>query len=159
VDVLATIRPDSWGFPLFLHVLGAMVAVGGLALAAAYLGGAWRSRSAGSLRNGFRALLYGAIPGYIVMRGGAEWLFVKEHWDDVDPEPDWIGIGYGIADIGLLFLIIATIVSGTASRRALATGDGETAQAGNASVRTTTILVSVLLVAYVVAIWAMTTKP
>ena len=30
MDVLASIRPDSWNFPLFLHVLGAMVLVGGL---------------------------------------------------------------------------------------------------------------------------------
>ncbi len=29
--VLASIRPDSWNFPLFLHVLGAMILVGGLA--------------------------------------------------------------------------------------------------------------------------------
>jgi hypothetical protein len=163
VDLLAVtargVRPDDWDLPLFLHILGAIVLVGGVVLALAYLAGAWRNRSAVSLRSGFRALLYGAIPGYIVMRGAAEWAFVKEHWDDVDPEPDWIGIGYAVADVGLLFLIIATIVSGVASRRALAAGDGEAAQAGNASVRTATILVSVLVVAYVIAIWAMTTKP
>ena len=28
--VLAAIRPDSWNFPLFVHVLGAMILVGGL---------------------------------------------------------------------------------------------------------------------------------
>ena len=32
--VLASIRPDSWNFPLFLHVLGAMVLVGAVTAAA-----------------------------------------------------------------------------------------------------------------------------
>ena len=30
MSVLAAIRPDSWNFPLFLHVFGAMILVGGL---------------------------------------------------------------------------------------------------------------------------------
>ena len=29
--VLATIRPDEWNFPLFLHVFGAMLLVGATA--------------------------------------------------------------------------------------------------------------------------------
>ena len=159
MDALATIRPDDWNVALFVHVLGAMIATGGLALSLAYLAGAWRSRSADSLRAGFRALLYGAIPGYIVMRGAAQWIYSKEHLDDLPTDPDWIGIGFIVTDAGLLFLLIATITSGVASRRALAGGGGEAAQAGNASVRTTTVLVSLLLIAYVVAIWAMTAKP
>ena len=28
--MLASIRPDSWNLPLFVHVLGAMILVGGL---------------------------------------------------------------------------------------------------------------------------------
>jgi hypothetical protein len=28
MSALAVIRPDSWNFPLFLHVLGAMILVG-----------------------------------------------------------------------------------------------------------------------------------
>ena len=27
-SVLAAVRPDSWNFPLFVHVLGAMILVG-----------------------------------------------------------------------------------------------------------------------------------
>ncbi len=30
MSILAAVRPDSWNFPLFLHVLGAMILVGGL---------------------------------------------------------------------------------------------------------------------------------
>jgi hypothetical protein len=159
VDALATIRPDDWNLALFVHVLGAMVATGALALALAYLAGAWRSGSAESLRAGFRALLYGALPGFIVMRLAAQWIYVKEHLDDLPEDPEWIKLGFIITDAGLLFLLIATIVSGVSSRRALAAGGGEGATAGGLSVRATTVLVSVLLVAYVVAIWAMTTKP
>ena len=38
MSVVALIRPDSWNFPLFLHVLGAMILVGGLLAGAATLG-------------------------------------------------------------------------------------------------------------------------
>ena len=34
---LAAIRPDEWGLPLFLHVLGAFTMVGALVMAASYL--------------------------------------------------------------------------------------------------------------------------
>ena len=94
MDALATIRPDDWSLPLFLHILGAMVAVGGLVLALAYLAGAWRGRSPESLRAGFRALLWAAIPGFLVMRVAAQWLYVEEHLDDLWTDPDWIGIGF-----------------------------------------------------------------
>ena len=40
MTVLALIRPDSWEFPLFLHVLGAMVLVGGLLTGASSLASA-----------------------------------------------------------------------------------------------------------------------
>ena len=39
----ASVRPDSWNFPLFLHVLGAMVLVALLAAAAVVLTAALRS--------------------------------------------------------------------------------------------------------------------
>ena len=35
--VIATVRPDSWNFPLFVHVLGAMILVGGLLTGASIL--------------------------------------------------------------------------------------------------------------------------
>jgi hypothetical protein len=159
VDALAAIRPDDWNLALFLHVLGAMAATGALVLALAYLAGAWRDRSAASLRAGYRALLYGAIPGYLVMRLSAQWIYAKEHLDDLETDPDWIGIGFAVADLGLLVLIVATTMAGVTSRRALAAAGEGDAQAGNGAIRTTTILVGLLVVAYVVALWAMTTKP
>ena len=134
-----------------------MVATGGLVLAFVYFTAAWRGDSARAFRAGFRALLYGAIPGYIVMRGGSEWILSEEGLRDLDPQPEWIGIGYIVADAGLLFLLIATIASGISSRRALAAGDGATT--GTGAIRASAVLCGLLLVAYVVAVWAMTVKP
>lgn len=154
----AIVRPDDWNLALFVHILGAMVVVGALALALVYLSAAWRGESAESLRAGFKALLYGAIPGYIVMRGSAQWVYSKEHLGDAPSDPSWIGIGFGVADGGLLLLLIATIVTGVASRRAVAAGDGSVA-APSMGVRVAAVLCGVMVLAYVVAIWAMTTKP
>ena len=69
-------RPDSWNFPLLLHVLGAMVLVGGLLTGAAAL--ALARGEARLLRLGYWSLLAVALPGYVAMRIGAEWIFSKE---------------------------------------------------------------------------------
>jgi hypothetical protein len=157
---LAAIRPDDWSLALFFHVLGAMVMVGGLVLALVYLVAAFRGDSAPALRRGFLSLLYAAIPGFIVMRVGAEWIYAKEGLDDLPSDPNWIGIGYGISDLGLLLLVLATVVAGLAARRAQPGAGGEArVSSGGASVRLATTIVSALLVMYVFAIWAMTTKP
>ena len=156
--LLATVRPDDWNLALFFHVLGAMIVVGGLVLGLVYLAAAWRGDSAESLRAGFKALLYVALPGYIVMRGGAEGIYSKEHLDEATSDPSWIGIGFGVADAGLLFLLIATITAGVASRRAQAGGEGA-ASPPVIGVRVAASLCAVMVLAYVVAIWAMTAKP
>jgi len=152
--VLATIRPDSWDFPLLLHVLGAMLLVGTLILAASALMLAWRDGSASLVRLGYRSLLIGALPAWIVMRGAAEWIADKEGLtgDDV---PSWVDIGYGTADSGFVLLLISTVLAGLAMRRA---GRAEGSGGGGFS-RASTVLVSLLLIAYLVAIWAMATKP
>ena len=142
MSVLAAIRPDDWNLALFVHILGAMVLVGSLALVAT-------SIAADNLRLGFRVLWIAVIPSWIVMRVAAQWIASKENIDDLDPEPDWVGIGYATSEGSFLLLIIATICAGIAARRARGGG-----------LRTATlVLVGVSLIAYVVAIWAMTTKP
>jgi hypothetical protein len=149
----AAVRPDSWNFPLFLHVLGAGVLVGLLAVAAAVLIAAARAgddRTA-AVRLAFRTLLIGAIPAYLVMRIGAEWIADKENLTDSDAS--WIGIGYSVADGGLLLLIIMNVLAGLAYRRARRGGQPLTL------VRWTTGLTLLLIVAYAVALWAMATKP
>jgi hypothetical protein len=161
VELAATIRPDDWNVALFLHVLGAMVAVGGLTLALVYLAAAWRGRAPESLRAGFRSLLYGAIPGYVVMRGAAQWIYVEEHLDELETDPAWIEIGFAVTDAGLLLLIIATIVSGISSRRRPAGVGAETPDdlGGTGGIRVSAVLVGVLLIAYLITLWAMTAKP
>jgi quinol-cytochrome oxidoreductase complex cytochrome b subunit len=149
----AAVRPDSWNFPLFLHVLGATTLVGLLAVAVAVLIAAARGgddRTA-AVRLAFRTLLIGAIPAYLVMRIGAEWIADKEHLTDSDAS--WIGIGYSVADGGLLILIILNVLAGLAYRRARRGGQPV------ALLRWTTGLTLLLILAYGVALWAMATKP
>jgi hypothetical protein len=148
LTVLAAVRPDSWNLPLFVHIFGAMLLVGALVLAAMYLFAAWRGDSPDLLRYALRALTLGAFPGYIVLRGSSEWIADKEGWNDVDPAPDWIDLGYIIADAGFVFLVIASLAGWLALRRGVTGG-----------VRVAAVLVALLLVADVIAIWAMTTKP
>jgi hypothetical protein len=149
---LATVRPDSWNFPLFLHVAGAMVLVGALVVVAWALVKAWRGDSAGFTRLAFHTLLYVAIPSFIVMRGGAQWIASKEKLEDADLA--WIGIGFGTSDLGLVLLIAATITAGVAARR-LAREPGTTSK----NARAAAVLTIIPLVLYLVAIWAMTAKP
>jgi hypothetical protein len=142
MSLLAAIRPDDWNIALFVHILGAMALVGSLVLVAT-------SIAADNLRLGFRTLWIAVIPSWIVMRVAAEWIASKENVNDIDPTPAWVDIGYSTSEGSFLLLIIATICAGIAARRARGGG-----------LRTATlVLVGISLVAYVVAVWAMSTKP
>jgi hypothetical protein len=152
VSSLALIRPDDWGLPLFLHVFGAMVLVGALGLSAVSLIAAWSSGSPALIRLGYKTLFYGALPGYIVFRIGAEWIADKEGLSDSNLT--WIGIGYGVSDMGFLLLLISLIVGGVSVRRM-----NRGSEPSAISARVVTGLVSVVLVAYLVAVWAMSVKP
>jgi len=146
-------RPDGWDLPLFVHILGAMLLVGGLTLSAVSLIAAWRSGSAALTKLGFMSLFYGALPGYVVMRGGAQWIAHKEHLEDSDVS--WIGIGFGVSDMGFVLLIVSLVIGGIAVRRINRGGGGSP----SVSARIATGLVSLFLIASLVAVWAMTTKP
>ncbi len=149
MSVLASIRPDSWNFPLLLHVLGAMVLVGSAALGSvAALGSSSSTESAFLRRLAFRSFLIVALPAYIVMRVGAEWLYSKEFPDDPDTAPTWIDVGYMTADAGALVLLVTLILSGLAVRRG---NPGLTRAAG--------ILSLIAVIAWLVAVWAMGGKP
>lgn len=156
--MLAAIRPDSWNVALLLHVLGAMILIGGLvtAFAAQLLG--WRPRSpAGAVtfaRVSFWSLLCAAVPGWILMRIGAEWIWTKEGWDDVSDEPDWLGIGWTTADLGGLLILLSVILAGL-GLRGLRRGGGAT----SVLARIATLLTAIALVAYLVTVWAMSGKP
>jgi hypothetical protein len=147
---VAAVRPDSWNLPLLLHVGGAMVLVGALVTALAALLAARRSDAAVLTRLGYRTLLYAALPAFVLMRVGAELIASKE---DVPDDVGWIGIGYGISDGGLLLMIIATVLAGLGARRVQRQG------APGGSMTVATALTVLTVVAYVVAVWAMTAKP
>ncbi len=147
---MAAIRPDAWNLPLLLHVLGAMVAMGGLVLALTALAATRGADAVASVRLGYRALLLGTLPAYVVMRASAEWIADKEGINDLDEPPSWVDIGYMVAEPGLVLIIVATVLTGLAARRASAEGNG---------VKVATALVALTVLAYLVAIWAMTTKP
>jgi hypothetical protein len=144
------LRPDSLNLPLFVHVLGAMILVGGLLAASASVITA--RGDVRTLRIGVMTLLFVCLPGYIVMRGGAQWIYSREHLDELPEDPAWIGIGFITADAGALLLIISLILGGLGLRRVRSGG-------GTGLLRASLIISVVLLAAYIVAIWAMGAKP
>jgi hypothetical protein len=151
MTVLAQVRPDSWNFPLFLHVGGAMILVGAVLTSASAL---LVARGDGRLlRMGYRALLIVGLPGYILMRVGAEWIADKEGFNAKGaPEPTWLGIGYSVADGSAVLLLIALIVGGIGASR-VRKGRG-----GQGLLRATMVIAIILLVAYTVTVWAMAGK-
>jgi hypothetical protein len=145
----AVVRPNDWELPLLVHVGGAMLLVGSLVVVMALTAAAVRGDGDGAhlTRVGLRVLLLGALPSYVAMRAGAEWVASKQDWGD----PAWIGIGYVVSDGGFLLIVIATVLAWRATRRGAA---------GPGGLGTAVVGVSaVLLLALTVTIWAMTTKP
>ena len=152
-SLLAAVRPDSWNFPLFVHVLGAMILVGGLLAGASTL--LFARGDTRFLRLGYWTLLAVALPGYVMMRIGAQWIYSKEGWDDLPAgvdDPTWIGIGFIVADAGALLVLIALILGGIGVRR-LRNGGG----AG--LLKAAMVIAWIVLAAALVAVWAMAGKP
>ena len=135
--------PDEANLPLFLHILGAMALIGALLLAATALS----PGRDGSVRLGFRSLLFAALPSYLVMRIAAQWVADEEGL--ADSEAAWITIGYITSEFGLLLMIAATVCAGISNRRGGRPG----------LTRAAFFLTAFLIAMYVVTIWAMTTKP
>jgi hypothetical protein len=152
MTMLASIRPDDINVALLVHVFGAMVLVGGLVTAAGAGIVGWRDEESTLRRFSYKTLLAVVLPGYIVMRIGAEWTYAKEHLDDLPDDPGWLGIGYITADLGALLLLIALIVGGIGLRLSR-TGRG------GALLKSSTVIATILLAAYIVTVWAMGAKP
>jgi hypothetical protein len=141
-------RPDSWNFPLLLHVAGAAVLFGAVAAAAVSTLAADRVAQPEFMRRlAFWSLLIVGLPAYIVMRIGAEWLYSKGY-DELEEDPTWLSIGFIVADAGLLVFVIALVLAGIAMWRR---NSGLGKAAG--------VLSIVLLLAMIVAVWAMGGKP
>jgi len=152
--LLGAVRPGAWEFPLFLHVLGAMLLVGALVTVLSALVLSWRREGADAAlltRFAFRSLLLAVLPSFVLMRVAAQWTFSREFGEAANP--DWVDIGYLTADLGVPVLVLAAILAGLAMR---GTRRGDTL---GLTGRVATVIVALLVAAYLVAMWAMTTKP
>ena len=149
MTVLAALRPDEWDLPLFVHVLGATILVGGVLTSASVLG--FARGDARLLRLGYFTLLAVALPGWIVMRVGAQWIYEEEGFQGGE-EPTWMAIGWATADPGGALLVAGLVAGGIGVRR-LDSGRG------SGLLRATLVISVVLLAAYIASIWAMSAKP
>jgi len=153
-ELLAAFRPDDQSFALLLHLVGATVAFGALLASAACL--ALARGETRLLRLGYFSLLLVALPGWILMRLAGEWLYRLQDWNNLPEQidqPAWLGIGHVVADWGGLVFLVSLAVGGVGVRR-LSDGKG-----GGGLLKVTMLISLVLIVAYVVAVWAMTGKP
>jgi hypothetical protein len=150
---LAMLRADRLDFPLFVHVLGAMILVGGLVAGAAALG--YARGDVRFVRLGYWSLVVVSLPGWVLMRVGGSWIASREGWDDLPPgasKPTWLDTGTAIADVGGVVLFVALVAGGAGIYRLRHGG-------GAALLKVTLVLSLVLLAAYTVAVWAMAGKP
>lgn len=156
MTVLAIQRASDVEFPLFLHVLGAVLLMGALLIAATALVAAWRrtdAREVTSLtRIGLWTILVGVFPSYVLMRVGAQWTESASDYPDAF-DPAWLGIGYITADAGALVTLIAIVLAIIGLRRLR--GPASRVVLG----RIVAGLSLLLIAAYAVAVWAMTAKP
>ena len=147
---LGLVRPDDENLPLLVHILGASILVGGLLTGASLLG--FSRGSVSMLRLGYWTMLAVALPGLVLMRIGAEWIYRTSVWDDLEDEPTWIMIGGVTADVGGALFLVSLAVGGFGIYR-LREGTGE------GLLKATMVIGLILLAAYVVAVWAMAGKP
>jgi hypothetical protein len=168
---IVAFRPDSWNVPLLIHITGAVILVGGVLGAAAAL--ALGHGDVGKVKLGYYSLLFVAFPGLVLTKIGATAIWSKEsshsfigaafpHTDD----PRWIMVGGTALDGGAGLLVLALIIGWFGLRR-MEGGESDFLtkvpvvrnMSGETLVKATTIISVVLLVGYVLAIWAMSTKP
>jgi hypothetical protein len=153
-ELLAAIRPDDQSFALLLHLVGATVVFGALLASATSL--VLAHGDTRLLRLGYFSLLLVGLPGLVLMRLAGEWLYRLQNWDDLPDQidqPAWLGIGFVVADWGGLLFLLALALGGVGIYRSR---NGK----GDAGLLKGTMVISlVLIVAYVVAVWAMTGKP
>jgi hypothetical protein len=153
-ELLGAIRPDAQSFALLLHLVGATVVFGALLASATSL--VLARSEARLLQLGYFSLLFVGLPGLIVMRLAGEWLYRLQNWDELPEqieEPAWLGIGFLVADWGGLLFLISLVLGGIGVRR-LRAGKGDAGL-----LRATMVISLILILAYVVAVWAMTGKP
>jgi hypothetical protein len=168
---LAKLRSDSWNFPLLIHITGAMILVGGVLGAAAAL--ALARDDERKLRLGYYSLLFVAFPGLILTKIGATAIWHKASSHSFigaafphPNDPHWIMIGGTALDGGAGLLVLALILGWFGLRRMGGTESDFLSKipvvkkmTGGTLLKLTSLISLVLLAGYVLAIWAMSTKP
>jgi len=142
--MLAILRPDSWNFPLFLHVLGAMTVTG--ATAAAFVCAVSARRWPWLRLVLARTLVFAVFPAWLLMRLGGAW---EDSRSPIGDGSGWLDVGYIVGDAGLILLIIAMILAAAGVRR----------PRQNWPVGAVAVITCVYFVALIVAMVAMTGKP
>ena len=139
--MLALVRPDSWNFALFLHVLGAIVLSGatGATVVIAICAPDWR-------RLLFRTIGFLVLPAWVLMRFAGQWIDSRE---DIPNDPAWLGVGFIVGDAGLLLLVITALIAWWGLRR----------PERRWPVKAVAVISGLYLIALFVAMWAMATKP
>jgi hypothetical protein len=97
-------------------------------------------------RFAFRTLLFVSLPAWIVMFAGAVWIYHEEYGGKGDPT--WIHIGVITAEGGLVLLLIALAGARVAAERSKPT-----------LARAAGVVCAFAVVGWLVAVWAMGTKP
>ena len=152
--MLAALRPDDQSFALLLHLVGATVVFGALLASATSL--LLARGDARLLRLGYFSLLLVGLPGLILLRLAGQWLYQLQNWDKLPAQidnPTWLNIGFIVADWGGILFLLALALGGVGIYR-LRNDKG-----GTLLLRATMVISLVLIVGYVVAVWAMTGKP
>jgi hypothetical protein len=152
--MLALMRSGTWEWALFFHVLGALLLIGSMiVVVAAAVGAARGNRPDGALelrRLTWKTLVLLVLPSFILMRGTAEWVRSEDGFAD---DATWISVGYIVTDAGVI-VMLALLFLGWRSARSAARGELRAV-----SGRILSVLAPLYLVALLVAMWAMTTKP
>jgi hypothetical protein len=142
--MLAIVRPDSWNFPLFLHVLGAITVTG--ATAAAFILAVSARRWPWMRSVLARTMVLAVFPAWLLMRLGGAW---EDSRSPIGDDSTWLGIGYIVGDAGFVLLIVAMILSAVGRRR----------PERGWPVSAVAVITGVYLAALLVAMFAMTGKP
>jgi phosphoglycerol transferase MdoB-like AlkP superfamily enzyme len=151
----ASLCGPNCGFPLFLHVFGAMILVGGVATVVLLAFVSLR-RDAGQAallrRVAFFTMLAVVWPGLIAMRVAAQWVLTKYPGLE-DADPGWLGVGFIVGDVGVLVVALTTLFGWLAYRQT------RPDRARPATARIFAGLASLYLAALAVAWFAMSAKP
>lgn len=153
MSILAAVRPDAVSLALFVHVLGAMLLVGALAVVviSIFRGRRDPERAVALTRFGLRVIPWAVLPAYVVMRVGAQWVEAASDYPE-GFDPAWIGVGYVTADLGLVLTVVSLVLAAIGLKKLRAGG-------GLGYARAVGIISVILLLGYLVAVWAMTAKP